>query len=143
MDYLSRQQQKELIECYRVHNCKRFHSMNAAVKYTGRCKFPRVDDNGMVKDITSAAIAFYSYRRLCFGWYPDADYLVVYPTVIYSPSSSTSRQCNRFLSEIVRRDGLTVRVLQSVYESLVGDESVANMYQLRVLFDDTSNSVLF
>lgn len=142
MNYMSRAQQKSLLDCYRVHNCKRFHSMNAAIKYTGHNRFTFVD-NGVLEQVASTAIAFYSYRTRCFGWYPDADYLVVYPAVINGVSSSTSRQCNRFLAEIVRRDGLTVRELQRAFESLDDAETATYLHNTRVLFDATTNSVLF
>lgn len=134
MDYLTRNEQKSLLECYRLHNCKRFHSMNAAIKYTGHCRFTNCH---------STALAFYSYRTRCFGYYPDADFLVVYPVVINNPSSSTMRQCNRFLSEIVKREGLTVKELQRSYNGLTDGKTVTYTHNLRVQFDDMSNSVLF
>lgn len=142
MDYLSRHGQKALLDTYKAHNCKRFHSMNAAVKYTGHNRFTFINDGELV-NVSSTALAFYSYRTRCFGYYPEADYLVVYPVVINTPSSSTARQCNRFLSEIVKREGLTVKELQRAYESLTDGETVTYTHNLRVLFDTESHSVLF
>ena len=84
--YMTKEQEKKLRETYRFHHCKRFHSMNAAIKTA---------DDGF---------HFYSYYTWCVSWYPSCNILEVAPIVHddgYALSPTTTRQVNRFLHEYV------------------------------------------
>lgn len=100
--YLTRAQEKKLLDTYKLHNMRRFHSMNAAVD-----------------DMNGYSVAFYSYYAHCISWYPDSRILKVFPIVAdkssYVPSPSTTRQVNRFLKERVS-PRLSVAALQYGFE---------------------------
>lgn len=100
--YLTKAQEKKLLDTYRLHNMKRFHSMNAATY---------MDDY---------SVEFYSYYAHCLTWCPTVRMLFVYPIVAdkdnYAPSPTTTRQVNRFLKECVS-SRLSVAVLQYGFET--------------------------
>lgn len=104
---MSKAQEKKLRETYKLHDCKRFHSMNAATKTVKNCCTYMGVDNATGEEVTklSDAIHFYSYYTECLIWYPKANILWVAPIVYdggYTLTPTTTRQINRFLRERVR-----------------------------------------
>lgn len=113
--YLTRAQEKKLLDTYKLHNMKRFHSMNAAT-YTDEY-----------------SVEFYSYYTHCVSWYPTCRVLQVFPIVTdkfnYAISPTTTRQLNRFLHERVS-PRLSIAVLQYGFELINNmlDVSEPNRY---------------
>lgn len=100
--YMTKEQEKKLLDTYKLHNLKRFHSMNAAAYMDGY------------------GVDFYSYYTHCVSWYPDGRVLEVFPIVAdksnYLPSPTTTRQVNRFLKECVS-PRLSAAVLQYGFDA--------------------------
>lgn len=101
--YLTKAQEKKLLDTYKLHNMRRFHSMNAAVD-----------------DMNGYSVAFYSYYAHCVSWYPAVRILKVFPIVAdkqnYIQTPTTTRQVNRFLKECVS-PRLSVAVLQYGFDA--------------------------
>ena len=101
--YLTKAEEKRLLQTYRLRGVERFHSMNAGLIWNDEC------------------VQFYSYYTKCIEYYPSVNYLLVYP-IVYDDtlhlSPTTKRQIDRFLAECVT-ESINVNVLR--FGSLYAD----------------------
>lgn len=123
-DYLSREQKKTLLAEYRIHNFKRFHSMNAAVK------------------TVDGAFYFASYRIICFRYNPMENTLVVYPYIFddetFIQTRTTNKQCNRWLYEHFADNGLNTNFLRYLYKQSLNVPPMWYSYNnLKISFADS------
>lgn len=103
--YLTKAQEKKLLDTYKLHYMSRFHSMNAAT-YTDEY-----------------FVAFYSYYAHCLTWSPESRTLYVFP-IVANPSPATTRQINRFLKERVS-PRLSVAMLQYCFDLINNMDDVS------------------